>query len=104
MPQFACQTHAQQKLSLPQGKSGHLAHNKDIYCISMLGLTAPGCHIWLPLCCEDDAGVGVVEAVLCQPHEGCILLHQQDEQCITLNAVHLQNYNDVSYIALKSNF
>ncbi len=84
-------------MSLPQGKSGHLAHEKDIYYILGLRLAAPGCYIWLPLCCEDNAGVGIVEAVFCKPHEGCILLHQQDEQCITLNAVHLQNYNDVSY-------
>ena len=90
-------------MSLPQRRSGHLAHEKGIYC-QLLWLIAPGGHIWLSLCCEDDAGVGVVESILCKPHEGCILLHQQDEQRITLNAVHLQNYKDVSYIASKSNF
>jgi len=90
-----CLSHAcSTKLSLPQHKSGRLAHKKAFHW-QLHWLTAPGCHIWLPLCCEDDTGVGVVETVLCKPHEGRILLHQQDEQCITLNAVHLQNYEDV---------
>ena len=39
----------------------------------------PGRHVWLALGGDDDAGVGVVEAVLGQSHESSVLLHEQDE-------------------------
>ena len=55
-------------------------------------MLVPGCNIWLALGCQNDAWVCVVEAVLCQPHEGCILLHQQNEQRIALYAVHLPGF------------
>jgi hypothetical protein len=49
----------------------------------------PRGHVWLPLGGDDDAGIGVVEAVLCQAHEGRILLHKQDEHGVALDAVNL---------------
>ena len=53
---------------------------------------APGGHVRLALGSEDDARVCLVESVLCQPHEGSILLHQQDEQSITLHIADLQAF------------
>ncbi len=61
-----------------------------IFCDLDNGVLAPRRNIGLPLGSEDDAGVGVVEAVLCQPHEGGVLLHQQDEHRVAADLSHLR--------------
>lgn len=52
-------------------------------------MRSPGRDVWLPLCSDDDAWVGVVEAVLRQAHERSVFLHKQYEQRVAHNVGHL---------------
>jgi hypothetical protein len=46
----------------------------------------PGGDIWLPLGRQNDAGEAVVEPILGESHECSVLLHQEDEERVALDA------------------